>query len=156
MKLANDCMNNAQTKKASAEEPAKKELESENEIEKPEKEENDKNQLEFCTERLLKVSKFVLNNMEEFVNDTYASHVVRTMLQCVSGVTVMADISKSKKSRDQSNENGDGQRGIMARDKAFLEVLRKFTNRIMLWPRFGASLKFIYQRIGEECTGCVS
>ncbi|XP_065561803.1 uncharacterized protein LOC136028104 isoform X2 [Artemia franciscana] len=155
MKLANDCMNNAQTK-ASAEEPAKKELESENEIEKPEKEENDKNQLEFCTERLLKVSKFVLNNMEEFVNDTYASHVVRTMLQCVSGVTVMADISKSKKSRDQSNENGDGQRGIMARDKAFLEVLRKFTNRIMLWPRFGASLKFIYQRIGEECTGCVS
>ncbi|KAK2708326.1 hypothetical protein QYM36_014063 [Artemia franciscana] len=75
--------------------------------------------------------------MEEFVNDTYASYVVRTMLQCVSGVTVMADISKSKKSRDQSDENGDGQRGIMARDKAFLEVLREFTNRIMLWPQFG-------------------
>ncbi|KAK2708790.1 nucleolar protein 9-like isoform X1 [Artemia franciscana] len=137
MKLANDCMNNAQTKKASAEEPVKKELESENEIEKPEKEENDQNHLKFCTEWLLKNSKFVLNNMEEFVNDTYASHVVRTMLQYVSGVTVMTDISKSKKSRDQSDENGDGQRGIMARDKAFLEVLREFTNRIMLWPQFG-------------------
>ncbi|KAK4304666.1 hypothetical protein Pmani_023398 [Petrolisthes manimaculis] len=52
---------------------------------------------EFCT-FLEKVGKFAFNNLQDFVLDTYASHIVRSVLEVCSGVDVPSDLKSSHKS----------------------------------------------------------
>ncbi|KAH0948178.1 hypothetical protein HN011_012308 [Eciton burchellii] len=42
-------------------------------------------EVEIYNNIVLKLSKYFLNNVEEFVFDTYANHVLRTVIQCLAG-----------------------------------------------------------------------
>lgn len=46
---------------------------------------------------VLKLSKYFLNNIEEFVFDTYANHVLRTVVQCLGGLIGNFDSNDNKK-----------------------------------------------------------
>nr|XP_045601865.1 nucleolar protein 9-like isoform X1 [Procambarus clarkii] len=48
-----------------------------------------------------KVGRFVYNNLEDFIHDTYASHVVRSVLEICSGVEIQDSVKSSH--RSQSN-----------------------------------------------------
>ena len=48
-----------------------------------------------------KVSRFAVANFETFVYDPYASHILRTGLQCLAGRRLSEDILRSKRSRGQ-------------------------------------------------------
>jgi len=56
-------------------------------------------------EWLLKVSKFTLNNLADFYGDIYASHIVRTVVQCLAGQRLPPDILKSRRSQQQVMTN---------------------------------------------------
>ncbi|EZA57354.1 hypothetical protein DMN91_002656 [Ooceraea biroi] len=46
---------------------------------------------------VLKLSKYFLNNIEEFAFDIYANHVLRTVLQCLAGLIDISDDSSARK-----------------------------------------------------------
>ena len=43
------------------------------------------------------MARFTINNLDEFAFDRYASHIIRTCLQCAAGVRVAANVARSKK-----------------------------------------------------------
>ena len=45
-----------------------------------------------------------MNNLDEFAFDRYASHIIRTCLQCVAGVRVAANVARSKKATGDKME----------------------------------------------------
>jgi len=50
---------------------------------------------------VVRVSKFMINNFEEFSQNIYASHLLRTCFQCLGGIRLDANVTRSRKSRDQ-------------------------------------------------------
>lgn len=42
-----------------------------------------------CYDYTLKMCKYVLNNLEDFVWDSYANHILRSALKCLSGITLL-------------------------------------------------------------------
>lgn len=50
---------------------------------------------------VLKVAKFVINNWDDFCPDVYASHILRTVFQCLSGTKLPVNVLRSRHSRDQ-------------------------------------------------------
>ena len=51
----------------------------------------------FSSSWVIRVARFTINNLDEFAFDRYASHIIRTCLQCVAGVRVAANVARSKK-----------------------------------------------------------
>lgn len=42
-----------------------------------------------CYDFTLKLCKYMLNNLEDFVWDSYANHILRSALKCLSGITLL-------------------------------------------------------------------
>lgn len=45
----------------------------------------------FCFNFLMKTSKFLLNNIEDFINNNFGNHIMRTSLQCLAGLITTPD-----------------------------------------------------------------
>ena len=58
-------------------------------------------QTDFRRTWVLRVSKFLINNMEDFCPDAYASHLLRTCFQCLGGSRLDESLTRSRRSRDQ-------------------------------------------------------
>ena len=103
--------------------------------------------VEFCRTWLCSVCQFAFNNVEDFISDIYASHIIRTSLQCVSGVDVGVMLMKSNRSRrhleGEAKEAsmktvGPKQSAIRAE---FLTILKDFAERFVAWPQLHGNLK---------------
>ncbi|XP_033231160.1 nucleolar protein 9 [Belonocnema kinseyi] len=79
-------------------------------------------------EMALKLCKYVINNMEEFVWDTYANHVLRTVLECLGGL-----INKPKDRKDKSGSNLVSRRIVV---QSFTDLLVDSCKRMHRWPQF--------------------
>lgn len=64
-------------------------------------------QLVFRRNWVVRVSKFMINNFDEFSNNVYASHLLRTCFQCLGGTQIEDTITRSKKSRDQQGSQAN-------------------------------------------------
>lgn len=82
--------------------------------------ENKKTYKEFT----LKVSKFILNNLEDYVSDIYANHVIRTVFTSLSGLLV----EDNKKSNIVVKE-------VDTPDE-YQEIVKDFVTRLTSWPHF--------------------
>jgi len=101
----------------------------------------DPDYVEFCHAWICSVCQFAFNNVEDFVSDIYASHILRTSLQCVSGVDVGVLLMKSNRSR----KHLDGKEELKAikdlkslspkHSAEFLTILRDFAERFVGWPQ---------------------
>ncbi|XP_020284054.1 nucleolar protein 9 [Pseudomyrmex gracilis] len=78
---------------------------------------------------VLKLSKYILNNVEEFVSDTYASHVVCTAIECLAGL-IDPDSENSKKSAATCLAN---RRPVI---REYTDLLVQTCNRLHKWPQF--------------------
>lgn len=58
-------------------------------------------QISYRRNWVIRVSKFMINNFDEFSNNIYASHLLRTCFQCLGGTRLEDNITRSRKSRDQ-------------------------------------------------------
>ncbi|XP_055390345.1 nucleolar protein 9 [Condylostylus longicornis] len=90
-----------------------------------------KNHRKECSEFVLKVGKFLLNNLEDFIWDTHASHIMRTCILCLSG------IYSKKEAFDQNNiSNILSNANYYQVPSEWIEIAKEFSQRIELWPQF--------------------
>lgn len=82
-----------------------------------------------CKEFVLKVSRFLLNNLEDFLWDTYGNHVIRT---CLESLTQISTENKAKSfiKTEESDIN-------VELPEEYIEVVKDYCERIMHWPQFG-------------------
>ncbi|XP_076766344.1 nucleolar protein 9 [Xylocopa sonorina] len=77
----------------------------------------------------LKLSKYFINNLEEFVFDSYANHLLRTVVECLGGLIDRDESSDKRKTLSSFSE-----RRPVVRD--YKELLSNTCNRLYKWPRF--------------------
>lgn len=82
----------------------------------------------YCKEFVTKVSKFLLNNLEDLVADQYANHVIRTCLGSLAGVQYenVVEIMLEKKIKITTSPPFED----------WKEIVEEFANRLRLWPQF--------------------
>lgn len=85
-----------------------------------------------CREFVIKVSKFLMNNLEDFVWDTYGSHIMRTCFDSLSGVF---QIKKSFITGGPSESKAAVDKNLTVPDE-WLEVLQEYAKRLQAWPQF--------------------
>lgn len=75
----------------------------------------------------LKLIKYALNNLEEFVWDGYANYIARTCLECLGGLTDVPEQGKRTKPKLESRKE---------MPEEFTELLTKTCLRVQKWPQF--------------------
>lgn len=80
-------------------------------------------------ELALKLCRYVINNFEEFIDDTYANHVLRTAFECLGGI---ANITENEANKKKTTIIADKKLQVSSE---FRELLTKSSERIRNWPR---------------------
>lgn len=78
---------------------------------------------------VLKLSRYVLNNSEEFVFDTYANYVLRTVIECLGGL-----IEHSSENNKKSAMPDLTKRRPVIQD--YTDLLIQSCDRLQKWPQF--------------------
>lgn len=90
-----------------------------------------------CGAFVTKVSKFLLNNLEELVTDPYANHVIRACLGSLAGIQyedVMAKVSQGVHLKSSAGPED------------WHEIIEEYANRLRVWPQF---LDFPYEALSS-------
>nr|XP_018913884.1 PREDICTED: nucleolar protein 9 [Bemisia tabaci] len=84
---------------------------------------------EYFQNLVSKISKFMLNNLEDFVWDKFANHVLRTVfISLVGGV----DARSLKASCQATNQKSESILNVEHK-----MILKDFAKRLMMWPQLG-------------------
>ncbi|XP_013201009.2 nucleolar protein 9 [Amyelois transitella] len=95
-----------------------------------------------CNEFTLKICKYALNNLEDFMWDSYANHILRSALKCLSGITLLPG---EKPKVNIFKETVGNNKGIPPHltdleykivPEEYKELVKEFANRLILWPQF--------------------
>lgn len=81
-----------------------------------------------CERFVCKVSKFLLNNLEDTVTDQYANHVIRTCLLSLAGVVDSDAMEKASKNEQVTT--------VAVKCVEWQEILEEYANRLRMWPQF--------------------
>ncbi|CAH2097326.1 unnamed protein product [Euphydryas editha] len=101
-----------------------------------------KGHIEACHEFTIKICKYALNNLEDFVWDQYANHILRSALKCLSGITLLPG---EKPKVNLFKETVQDKKGIPPHQTEmkykivpdeFQEIVKEFANRLSAWPQF--------------------
>lgn len=92
----------------------------------------DEAHLQKCSEFVVKTSNFMVNNLEDFVWNLYATHVLRRCLFCLAGIFKQAPTGKSKKTNPNYKE--DVTKFDVSED--WLQILKECVDRLQSWPQF--------------------
>ncbi|XP_046973540.1 nucleolar protein 9 [Vanessa cardui] len=126
-----------QSNDESEDEVPKKKVKLENPSEKYTKE-----HIDICHEFTVKICKYALNNLEDFVWDQYANHILRSALKCLSGITLLPG---EKPKVNLFREPIQDKKGIPPHQTEmkykvvpdeFKEIAKDFANRLSAWPQF--------------------
>lgn len=85
-----------------------------------------------CREFVVRTSKFLLNNLEDFVWDTYGSHVMRTCLDSLSGVF---QVKKSFVTNTPADAKSSTEPPLTVPED-WLIVVQEYAKRLHAWPQF--------------------
>lgn len=99
-----------------------------------------------CCDFVLKASKFLLNNLEDFVWDAYASHVIRTCFDCLSGTFQFKRNFITNSLNPQNERGGEEKADNLLVPDDWLEVLQEYGKRLELWPQF---IEFPYDELSS-------
>lgn len=82
---------------------------------------------EKCKCFTIKISKFLLNNLEDFIWDTYGNHIIRKVLINLAQITIEEKRNASKKQQllDEA---------IYPQD--YIDIVKDFGERLITWPQF--------------------
>lgn len=106
---------------------------------------------------VLKVGRFILNNLDEFVWDDYANYPIRTVLLSLAGLPPTD--SNSNQSQVQRSEKGsvpvnfssalmkteeeEVQEDVSLPD-GFRELLKEYYERLSSWPQFSGTVALLF------------
>lgn len=88
-----------------------------------------------CTNFVTKCSKFLLNNLEDFVWDSYACHVIRTSLLSLTGIFVFKTKDFVTSSQQRHNTTADKEKPLKVPDD-WSEIIKEYAERLQQWPQF--------------------
>ncbi|XP_063975128.1 nucleolar protein 9 [Diachasmimorpha longicaudata] len=74
----------------------------------------------------IKLSKYMINNIEEFIDDPYANHILRTSIHCLGGLIDREDEKKKTVILTQRRE-------VI---QSYTDLLTDAGNRLLRWPKF--------------------
>ncbi|XP_013109042.2 nucleolar protein 9 [Stomoxys calcitrans] len=97
-----------------------------------------------CANFVLRVGKFMLNNLEDFVWDHCANHIMRTCILCLSGIHVVK-VAFEKGGADMAKN-----RKVYVVSEEFKEIAKEFAQRLEMWPQF---CDFPYQEHSSALMG---
>ncbi|CAH2986842.1 unnamed protein product [Chilo suppressalis] len=95
-----------------------------------------------CYDFTIKICKYALNNLEDFVWDNYANHILRSAIKCLSGITLLPG---EKPKTNMFKETVKDDKGIPPHlmtmeykvvPDEFKEIVKDFANRLSSWPQF--------------------
>ncbi|XP_045761936.1 nucleolar protein 9 isoform X2 [Maniola jurtina] len=95
-----------------------------------------------CHEFTLKISKYVLNNLEDFVWDRYANHILRSALKCLSGIVLLPGEKPKQNMFKQAKEGNPSipphstEMKYRVVPDEYKEIVKEFANRLSAWPQF--------------------
>lgn len=101
-----------------------------------------KDHIQKCYDFTIKICKYALNNLEDFVWDSYANHILRSALKCLSGITLLPG---EKPKTNMFKETVADDKGIPPHltkmdykkvPEEFKELVKEFANRLSAWPQF--------------------
>ncbi|XP_037713187.1 nucleolar protein 9 [Drosophila subpulchrella] len=101
---------------------------------------------EKCRQFVLRISKFMLNNLEDFVWDNCASHIMRTAILCLVGMHV-PKIAFEKGGTEMTKH-----RKLYTVPDEWQEVMKDFPQRLEMWPQF---TDFPYQEHSSSLLGVI-
>lgn len=81
-----------------------------------------------CRSFVTKVSKFLLNNLEELVTDQYANHVIRSCLGSLAGVQYEDVVGKAVQGEQLLKGS--------TTEEDWKEIIEDYANRLRVWPQF--------------------
>ncbi|KAJ8957662.1 hypothetical protein NQ318_017554 [Aromia moschata] len=85
-----------------------------------------------------KISKFLLNNLEDYVWDTYGNHIVRT---CLENLVQLPKEGNKNEGRVKVEENQDI-------PEEYVGIVKEYGERIIVWPQFN-------ELCSSELTSCL-
>lgn len=91
----------------------------------------DEAQLNVYNEWTLKFCKYLMNNMEDFVWDTYANHIVRTVIELLGGLVVDSDSSENRSKKGAGPDLS--LRKVVPRE--YTDLLLEVCKRLSSWPQ---------------------
>lgn len=100
-----------------------------------------KEHVQNCHDFTIKICKYALNNLEDFVWDSYANHILRSATKCLSGITLLpGEKPKVNMFVIPSKVN----KGIPPHEKLtykpvpqdFKDLVTEFATRLTSWPQF--------------------
>ncbi|KZC09085.1 PREDICTED: nucleolar protein 9 [Dufourea novaeangliae] len=87
----------------------------------------EESEVKFYNDIVLKLSKYLVNNIEEFVFDTYANHLLRTVVECLGGLIDKTESNDKKKTVY-------GARRTVTQE--YKDLLLQTCDRLQKWPQF--------------------
>ncbi|XP_070160105.1 nucleolar protein 9 [Polyergus mexicanus] len=93
---------------------------------------------------ILKLSRYFLNNIEEFVFDTYANHVLRTVIKCLGGL-----IENNESNKKSTVPSLTDRRPVI---QDYKDLLIQSCDRLQKWPQF---YQFGQQEITSGLVQCI-
>ncbi|KAJ9593168.1 hypothetical protein L9F63_015265 [Diploptera punctata] len=85
---------------------------------------------------ILKIGHFVLNNLEEFVWDTYANHVIRTVVECLGGISSLTSGTNCKNQSTHAQTKIKIPENSRKVPTSYTTLLKEFFLRLSSWPQF--------------------
>lgn len=98
--------------------------------------------IEKCHEFTLKVCKYTLNNLEEFVFDKTANYILRCVVKCLSGITLLPGEKPKANIFKQAVDDGKGipphtnTMTYKVIPDEFKALVKDCVTRILSWPQF--------------------
>jgi len=89
-------------------------------------------EVQFYNDIVLKLSRFILNNSEEFVFDSYANYVFRTVIECLAGL--IENNSEVTKNNKKPAIPDLAKRRPVIQD--YKDLLIQSCDRLQKWPQF--------------------
>lgn len=94
--------------------------------------------MEKCREFVIKMSKFLLNNLEDFVWDRYGCHLIRTCLMSLCGIFVYKInqfVLPNAARRARTHVPADKETPLVVPDD-WVEIIQEYASRLQAWPQF--------------------
>ena len=94
----------------------------------------DEDHEKFCFKWLSLACQYAFNNVEDFISDIYASHILRTAVHLLSGVQVDVNLMKSNRSRKHIDKD-ESESTPKYESPEFQTMLVDFVQRFIAWPQ---------------------
>lgn len=75
----------------------------------------------------MRIAKYAFSNLEDFIFDPYANHILRTIFACVNGYVTKMEIEKMDVKQMEKQEQMPDE---------FEDLAKSFVQKIITWPQF--------------------